>query len=306
MPDYGSGGIYEVQMDGPFSGGGRTAEIISQIVILKDSWKGATSPYSQKIEIPNASVNSKVEIQLDAEQLERLSQQRFTMAVGNSGGEFTVYAVGDKPRLDIDLQISLTDVLNVGSETREIYGNAISTHNPRSDYLQKDPSMADFIQNMPTEEIEKIKEIEEKADGALPKKGGSMEGKIDMVNNPISNLADPVSEDQAANKKYVDAAKDETKQYIDNKIKPFTCVLTSNGWVGDKAPYKQTIGIEGILGTDRPHYGPVYSESTETALAEREAFAMVDDLDTADGSVTFTCFEDNPEVNLTIQMEVHR
>ena len=33
---------------------------------------------------------------------------------------------------------------------------------------------------------------------------------------------------------------------------------------------------------------------------------MVDDLDTADGSVTFTCFEDKPGVNIPIQMEVNR
>lgn len=292
MTDYGNGGIYEVTMDGPFSGSGGTAEKITHIYISKDYWKGATSPYSQEIEIPNASVNSKVEIQLDAEQLERLSQQRFTMLVGNSGGEFTVYAVGDKPLSDIYLQISLTDVLNVGSETREIYGNTISTHKPRSDYQQNDPSKSDYIQNRPTEEIDKIKKT---ADGALQKKGGKMEGEIDMGNNPVSNLADPVSEDQAANKKYVDG-----------KHLSFTCVLTVNNWVGDTAPYKQTISIEGILGTDRPHYGPVYSEDTEIMQKEKEAFSYVDDLDTADGKVVFTCLDDRPETNVTVQLEVNR
>ena len=55
----------------------------------------------------------------------------------------------------------------------------------------------------------------------------------------------------------------------------------------------------------RPHYGPVYSEDTETALAEKEAWMLVDDMDTADGSVTFTCFEEKPEINVTVQMEVH-
>lgn len=303
MPDYGSGGIYEVQMDGPFSGGGRTAEIISQIVILKDSWKGATSPYSQKVVIPNASVNSKVDIQFYPEDLDELSQYNFSLVVGNLGGEFTAYAVGDKPVSDIELQISLSDVLNVGSETRGIFGNTISTNKPRADYLQNDPNKADYILNRPTEEIEKIKKT---ADGAIQKNGDTMEGELNMGSHHISKVADPVEDDHAVNKKYHDDGLKNLKEYTDDKVKSFGCVLTANGWIGDSAPYKQTVDIEGILGTDRPHYGPVYSESTETAFAEREAFAMVDDLDTADGSVTFTCFEDKPEVNLTIQMEVHR
>ena len=153
---------------------------------------------------------------------------------------------------------------------------------------------------------EMTRKIEKKLSEKLALSGGTMTGEINMNGRRFYNVMTPVQDTEVAHKKYVDDGFEKSKKYTDDKVTPFGCVLTASGWVGDTTPFKQTIDIEGILGTDRPHYGPVYSENTETALAEREAFAMVDDLDTADGSVTFTCFEDKPEVNLTIQMEVHR
>ena len=109
------------------------------------------------------------------------------------------------------------------------------------------------------------------------------------------NVLDPTENAHAAN-----------KGYVDEKRKVFTTTLTANEWEGDAAPYTQRIGIEGILSTDRPHYSAVYATDQETRVAQKEAFAMVDDLDTDDGSVTFTCFEEKPAVNIPIQMEVNR
>ena len=211
-----------------------------------------------------------------------------------------------------------------------IRGNTVGTTMPRADYAETNPKSAAYIKNKPDEAIQKAQKTADDAvtaagnaqtaadnaqtaadnaqtaaenaqttadqakttadkitEDALPKAGGTMTGAL--------NVLTPTENTHAAN-----------KGYVDEKRKVFTTTLTVNDWEGDKAPYTQRIGIEGILSTDTPHYGVVFDEDQDTRLAQREAFAMVDDLDTEDGAVIFTCFDDKPDVNIPIQMEVNR
>lgn len=121
--------------------------------------------------------------------------------------------------------------------------------------------------------------------------GGKMKGPLSVLN--------PTDASHAVNQDFVEKYVASQKFYRD-------IVLTSAGWVGESAPFTQTIAVDGILESDRPHYGPVYSESAETALLEKENWAMVDDMTTADGSATFFCFEEKPVVDIAVQLEVHR
>lgn len=124
-------------------------------------------------------------------------------------------------------------------------------------------------------------------DGYLKLAGGTMNGPI--------VLAEPEEESHAAN-----------KGYVDGKHYEATVTLAAADWVQGTESITQTVEVEGILSGDWPHYTVVYSESMETALLEKAAFARVDDLQTQDGSVTFSCFDSAPGVDLVIRMEVNR
>lgn len=128
------------------------------------------------------------------------------------------------------------------------------------------------------------------AKAALPKAGGNMTGALVVLS--------PTEDGHAVNLGYLVSALDD--RYWSDRV-----VLTADGWTGT-GPYTQTIAAAGMRYTDKPHYGVIYSGDAETMIAQKEAFMLVDDLDSWEGSVTFTCFEDKPGIDLTIQLEVNR
>ena len=165
-----------------------------------------------------------------------------------------------------------------------IPGNVVGTTVPQPDYAETDETKSTFIRNKPDAAIQKAQST---ADAALARSGGSMTG-------PVSVL-DPTEDSHPTTKKYVADALSRT--HMTSEV-----ALPASGW-SNSAPYSQTVSVNGILSTDQPHYGVVY---TENWAAEKEAFAFVDVLDTVDGAVIFTCIEEKPETDLTIQMEVNR
>lgn len=102
--------ILSVSMEGPFGGSGSSVKV-TNITIYADQWKGATSPYSQVITVEGVSVNSKVDFQPSAEQLESFGDLPVSLLVENNEGEVTVYAVGEKPKEDYTLQATITEVI---------------------------------------------------------------------------------------------------------------------------------------------------------------------------------------------------
>ena len=178
-----------------------------------------------------------------------------------------------------------------------IMGAAVGLPAPGADWAQTDESRADYIRNKP--DVEAVRTLAQEgktlAGKALPKTGGAMTGPIAMGGSRVTGLGTPT-----------DAGDASTKGYVDGKHFLATVARPAAGWLGDAAPYTQTVAVPGILETDTPHYGVVYSGTAEEKASRKEGFSLVDDLDTAAGSVTFTCFEEKPEVDLTVQLEVNR
>lgn len=110
--DFGEGGGLEVQMEGPFGGlsGGSTAKLTT-IELSASAWKGAKSPYFQVVDMPEVSVNSKVDLQLSVEQLELIQKKRVAFIAENDAGVVTIYAMGDRPNMDYTLQATVLEVI---------------------------------------------------------------------------------------------------------------------------------------------------------------------------------------------------
>jgi hypothetical protein len=128
----------------------------------------------------------------------------------------------------------------------------------------------------------------------LDKTGGNVTGNIDMGGKRVVNLGEPVNAEDAVR-----------KSYVDKKHEEFQIIVLASAWTGS-GPYTQTVALNGILNTDKPHWDVLLSADTATAIAEEEAFAIISKLDTSNGSVLLTCLEEKPDINVTIQMEVNR
>lgn len=127
----------------------------------------------------------------------------------------------------------------------------------------------------------------------------------DNAQTAADNAQTTADEAKASAQTLFDNALESAKAYVDSKHKLVTATLTVADWSAE-APYTQTVSVEGIIADDAPHVSPVYSDTLETALAEKESWTMVSRGKPEENAITFTCFEDKPTVDIPIQIEVNR
>ena len=83
---------------------------ISEVALLAGSWVGDDSPYSQVVEIEGVTENSQIDLTPSVEQLAVFHEKDLAFVTENDGGVVTVYAIGEKPRNDYTIQVTITEV----------------------------------------------------------------------------------------------------------------------------------------------------------------------------------------------------
>ena len=85
--------------------------VVKQISLPAASWMGAESPYSQTVTISGITVNSKVDIQMDATALGVLIDSGTSAIwIENNNGTLTAKALGEKPNANLSVQVTITEV----------------------------------------------------------------------------------------------------------------------------------------------------------------------------------------------------
>lgn len=91
-------------------GSGVTTSSISYIELLVTEWSGDNGRYSQVVNVPTATPNSKVDLNPSVEQLDIFRTKDLTFVTENDNGVITVYCIGQKPSDDYTMQITITEV----------------------------------------------------------------------------------------------------------------------------------------------------------------------------------------------------
>lgn len=78
--------------------------------------------------------------------------------------------------------------------------------------------------------------------------------------------------------------------------------LLSASWVGDAAPYTQSISIDWMTDTITAEIWPVLDSETETAITQKAAFGVISRIDSGSGNVTITCLEEKPTIDLPVMI----
>ena len=85
------------------------------------------------------------------------------------------------------------------------------------------------------------------------------------------------------------------------------CTLSAQGW-SSEAPYTQTISLPALTAEDLGHLfaSAELSSSSAAGLAQQESWNMVSRIEAQPGSITAVCWNEPPQTDLSLRLEVFR
>lgn len=90
-----------------------TRQKYTSINLPASNWTGDVSPWHQAVSISGITENSKIDLHATALQIIALQESNISFIAENDNGVVTVYAIGDKPTVDYDIQADITEVVVV-------------------------------------------------------------------------------------------------------------------------------------------------------------------------------------------------
>lgn len=84
----------------------------------------------------------------------------------------------------------------------------------------------------------------------------------------------------------------------------FDITIPFANWTGDTAPYTQTVSVAGLTAAMRPIMDLVQSDDVDTAQAQLDAYGYLDKAVTGDSTLTLTCYDFKPGIDITVHLEV--
>ncbi len=80
------------------------------VTLSANSWVGDASPFTQVVTVNGVTENSKIDLQPTALQFVSLQDAEIALTAENNAGIVTVWAIGDKPAEDMEIQAEITEV----------------------------------------------------------------------------------------------------------------------------------------------------------------------------------------------------
>ena len=84
----------------------------------------------------------------------------------------------------------------------------------------------------------------------------------------------------------------------------YQATLPAAGWTGS-GPYTQTITVAGLTNGRRCMVHPAYGDDVDANLAMQQAAGCISYAKRDGQNVTFTCLEDKPEIDISVDVEVY-